>query len=167
MNKDTFLTMTPKDRVKEVNSLLQEYDLKEISKIIGVPSSSFSKIMREGDYLYHQGDKQYYPFVRSEDSRVRHEISEDSDEFLFVKRNREALQKLIDRFHQSGNLVLEKKIYQNDAKFINKSIRMNSEIYKDFTKFCEEHYPYMKTQDIVAQALIDAMTHYKPAKETG
>ena len=28
MNKDKFFTMTPEERVKEINALLQKYDLK-------------------------------------------------------------------------------------------------------------------------------------------
>ncbi|MEK6453099.1 hypothetical protein [Caldifermentibacillus hisashii] len=28
--------------------MLQKYDLKEISKLLGIPSSTFSKLMREG-----------------------------------------------------------------------------------------------------------------------
>jgi hypothetical protein len=45
--------------------MLQKYNLKEIRKLIGIPSSTFSKLMPEGDYLYHQADRQYYPFVLS------------------------------------------------------------------------------------------------------
>lgn len=167
MNKDLFLTMIPAKRIEEVNTLLQDHDLKDISKIIGIPSSTFSKVMREGDYLYHQGDKKYYPFVRSENGRIKQIQSEESDEMAFIRQNREELEKLIQHFKTSGNLILDKRIYNKDAKFTNKSIRMNSEIYDAFTRFCEEHYPFMKTQDIIAQALLDSMNNYNPEKETG
>jgi hypothetical protein len=53
MNKDTFLTMAPEKRTKEVNLLLQKYDLKGVADLLEIPSSTFSKIMREGDYFYH------------------------------------------------------------------------------------------------------------------
>ena len=36
MDKETFLKMPPAIRVKEVNKLLKKYDLKEISKMIGI-----------------------------------------------------------------------------------------------------------------------------------
>lgn len=67
MDKETFFTMPPSKRVQEINRLLQEHDQKNLSKLIGIPSSTFSKYMREGDYLYHKADKKYYAFVRSED----------------------------------------------------------------------------------------------------
>lgn len=67
MDNQSFIAMSPAERVKKVNKLLQDHDMKEISNLIGIPSSSFSKIMREGDYIYHKADKRYYPFVRSEE----------------------------------------------------------------------------------------------------
>lgn len=39
---------------------------------------------------------------------------------------------------------------------------MNSGIYEELSKFCEEYYPHLKTQDVIAQTLIDAMNRYKP-----
>ncbi|WP_151706023.1 hypothetical protein [Weizmannia acidilactici] len=85
MDKDTFISMSPTKRVQEVNKMLQKYDLKEISKLLGIPSSTFSKLMREGDYLYHQADKKYYPFVRSEAERTASTTTEHSDEITFIK----------------------------------------------------------------------------------
>jgi hypothetical protein len=157
--------MPPSKRVQEVNKLLKDHDLKSISKLIGIPSSTFSKEMREGDYLYHQADKQYYPFVRSEEERVTRTLSGVSDEIAFIKNNMETLEKAIHHFKESGNLLLDKRIYSKDAEFSNKSIRMNNTIYKDFSGFCEEFFPHLKTQDIIAQALIDAMNRYKPDTE--
>lgn len=162
MDKNTFITMPPAKRVKEVNKMLQKYDLKEISKLIGIPSSTFSKVMREGDYLYHQADKQYYPFVRSEEERVKNSQSEDSDEISFIRNHVDILKKVIQQFEEQGLLLLDKRIYSRDGKFVNKSIRMNSDIYEEFSGFCEEYYPHLKTQDLIAQSLIDAMKRYKP-----
>jgi len=71
MDKDTFFAMTPKERVPKVSKLLKEYDMKRISDLIGISSSKFSQIMREGDYIYHKADKKYYPFVRSEEEREK------------------------------------------------------------------------------------------------
>ena len=46
MDKDKFLAMTPAERVRVVNKLLQNHDLRGVAKVIGIPSSSLSKIMR-------------------------------------------------------------------------------------------------------------------------
>lgn len=46
MNKDIFFTMTPMERVKEINVLLQKYDLKQIAEMMDIPYSTFTKEMR-------------------------------------------------------------------------------------------------------------------------
>ena len=78
MDKDKFLAMTPAERVRIVNKLLQDHDLRGVAKVLEIPSSSLSKIMREGDYLYHKADKKYYPFVRSEEERITSTKSDDN-----------------------------------------------------------------------------------------
>ncbi|GIO25188.1 hypothetical protein [Oceanobacillus sp. J11TS1] len=157
MDKQTFITMLPNERVPKVNKLLQDHDLKEISNLIGIPSSSFSKLMREGDYIYHKADKKYYPFIRSEEEKEKYSQSGNNDEITFIKQNLGTLKKMIRQFEEQGLLLLDKRIYSKNANFVNKSIRMNSDVYEEFTRFSEEFYPHLKTQDLIAQALIDAM----------
>lgn len=162
MDKNTILTMPPSIRVQEVNKLLEDHSLSEICELYGISSGSFSKLMREGDYLYHQADKRYYPFVRSEEERVKNPQSGDSHEIAFIKQNVDTLKKVVKQFEEQGLLLLDKRIYSRDAEFVNKSIRMNSTIYEDFSGFCDEYFPHLKTQDVIAQALVDAMNRYKP-----
>lgn len=165
MNKQTFIAMSPAERVQKVNKLLQDHDLKEISNLIGIPSSSFSKLMREGDYIYHKADKKYYPFIRSEEERGSKTATENNGELTFLNQHIDTLKKVILHFEEHGALILDKSIYSKDAEHVNKSIRMNNNIYKEFSSFCEEYYPHLKTQDLIAQALIDAMAKYKPDRE--
>lgn len=160
MNKELFFNLTPAKRVVEVNKMLKEHDLKTVSEMIGISSSTLSKEMRVGDYLYHQADKQYYPFVRSEAERIKAQEQSEDDEFLFISENMNILQEIIDEFKGERYLQLDKNIYAKNAKFFNKSIKMNSDIYKDFSDFCNSNYPHLKMQDIIAQALLDAMKHY-------
>ncbi|MFD1447952.1 hypothetical protein [Oceanobacillus profundus] len=165
MDNQTFIAMSPAERVKKVNKLLQDHDMKEISNLIGIPSSSFSKIMREGDYIYHKADKRYYPFVRSEEERGSKIDTEENRELAFFSQHIDTLKKVIRQFEEHGSLLLDKRIYSKDADFVNKSIRMNNNIYAEFSTFCEEYYPHLKNQDLIAQALIDAMKKYKPDGE--
>lgn len=165
MDKQTFFAMSPTKRVREVNKLLQDHDLKEISNLIGIPSSSFSKLMREGDYIYHKADKKYYPFVRSEEERDTNVDVENDDVLSFLDQHFDTLKKVIFQFEEQGALILDKRIYSKGAEYINKSIRMNNDIYISFSNFSDEYYPHLKTQDLIAQALIDAMKKYKPDGE--
>lgn len=165
MDKEEFIEMSPAERVQVVNKLLKDHDLKEISNLVNIPSSSFSKVMREGDYIYHKADKKYYPFIRSGERGANTYRGGDVNEMAFIRQNSVTLKKVIKQFEEQGLLLLDKRIYSKDAKFVNKSIRMNSEVYGKFTKFCENFFPHLKTQDIIAQALIDAADRYRPDNE--
>lgn len=162
MDKQTFLTMSPSKRVQEVNKLLQDHDLRSICDLLEIPSSSFSKIKWEGDYIYHKADKKYYPFVRSEEERLTKDLSKNNDEATFFKQHEDTLRKVIQHFENKGLLILDDRIYSRDATYSNKSIRMNNAIYEEFSSFCEEYYPHLKIQHIIAQALIDAKNKYRP-----
>lgn len=152
MDKDKFIAMSPAERVRVVNKLLQEHDLREISSQIGIPSSSFSKLMREGDYIYHKADKRYYPFVRTEEERITRTKSNDDSGLSFIKQHENTLRKIVEQYENTGLLILDKRIYSNDATFSNKSIRMNNDIYEEFSAFCEKYYAHLKIQHIIAQA---------------
>lgn len=147
MDKDTFFTTKPAKRVVEMNRLLQKYDLKKVAEIVGIPYSTFTKEMRLGDYFYHQSDKQYYPFVRSENERLKAEKKDESDELLFIKEHFDILKSLLQMYQSNGLLVLDERIYSKDAKFGNKSIKMSTELYEEFKTFCDESYPQFKMQD--------------------
>lgn len=161
MDKDIFFTMKPSIRVKEVNQLLQKYDLKRVSEIVGIPYSTFTKDMRVGDYFYHQSNKQYYPFVRSEDERVEAEQNDEPDELSFIKEHFDALKGLLQMYQSNKLLLLDERIYSREAKYENKSVKMNTELYDEFKKFCEEYYPQFKIQDLICQSLLDFQNTYR------
>lgn len=160
VDKDTFFSMKPSKRVEEVNRLLQKHDLKKVSGIIGIPYSTFTKEMRAGDYFYHQSDRQYYPFVRSEDERVKAGQNVESDELTFIKENIDPLKDLLQKYQSNRLLVLDDRIYSKEAKYENKSIKMNNELYDEFKKFCDESYPQFKLQDLICQSLLDFQYKY-------
>jgi hypothetical protein len=161
MNKDTFLTMTPEKRTREVNLLLQNYDLKGVADLLEIPSSTFSKIMREGDYFYHQSDKQYYPFVRSENERIKNGREGEATEIAFIRENIDSLKGLLEKYQSNNLLVLDGRIYSKTGKLENKSLKMNTELYEHFKDFCEENYPHFKIQDLICQAMINFQERYK------
>lgn len=163
MNKETFLTMTPEERVKEINVLLQKYDLKQIAEMLDIPYSTFTKEMREGDYFYHQSDKRYYPFIRSEKGLQKTGKVERSNEveLNFIKENLDDLKGLLQMYQDNTLLLLDEQIYGKNANFATKSIKMNLEIYEEFSQFCEEHYRHLKIQDLIAQSLLDFMKKYR------
>ncbi|WP_047981875.1 hypothetical protein [Ornithinibacillus contaminans] len=160
MDKDTFFTTKPSIRIKEINQLLQKYDLKKVAELIGIPYSTFTKEMRVGDYFYHQSDKQYYPFVRSEDERLKVDQKDESDELSFIKEHFDALKGLLQMYQSNRLLVLDGRIYSKEAKYENKSVKMNNDLYDEFKKFCEEYYPQYKIQDLICQSLLDFQSKY-------
>jgi len=161
MNKDNFFTISPEKRVQEVNRLLQKNELKKVAEIVDVPYSTFTKIMREGDNFYHQSDRQYYPFIRPGSGRIVDGSNSQSDELDFIKENRDVLNRLIEMYQSNSLLILDESVYNKNAKYVNKSVKMNKEIYESYSQFCSDNYNHLKMQDLIAQALLDFMHKYK------
>ena len=119
MDKNTFFTMSPEERVKKVNELLQKYELKEIADLIGIPYSTFTKEMRKSDYFYHQTDRKYYRFIRDE-KNIKGKYS-DSEVLSFIQENFDTLKSLIQNYKSSSFLLLDERVYRSNANFVNKS----------------------------------------------
>lgn len=156
MDKEQFITLSPTKRVEEVNRLLKIHSLKEIAAMLGFAYSTFTTEMRNGgEYQYNKKNKQYVKVFTSENSNG------DRSTLAFIEENREILQRLVEMYQTNQLLLLDEKVYSNTATFENKSIKMNKDIYSDFSRFCETHYRHLKMQDLIAQALLDFMEKYK------
>lgn len=90
--------------------------------------------MHEGDYLYYKADKKYSPLKK---------------EFLYPRNIHDALKKPIKHVEEKEFLFLNKRIYNKGLKYANKSTRMNTEVYEEFSSFCEEYYSHLKMQDVI------------------
>lgn len=157
MDKDSFLTLSAAKRVEEVNHLLRNHTLKEIAAMLNFAYSTFTTEMRNnGEYQYNKKNKQYVKAVPLDDKREG-----DSDSVSFIKENRQTLQRLVEMYQSNNLLHLNEKVYSKSATYENKSIKMNKDIYSDFSKFCDSNYPHLKLQDLIAQALLDFMGRYK------
>ena len=157
MNKDEFITLTPAKRVEEVNHLLKSHTLKEIATMLNFAYSTFTTEMRNnGEYQYNKKNKQYVKAVALEEKR-----GDDSESLSFIIENRQSLKELVEMYQSNKLLLIDEKVYSKTATFENKSIKMNKDIYKDFSNFCDTHYPHLKLQDLTAQSLLDFMQRYK------
>lgn len=157
MDKDQFITLSPTKRVEKVNHLLKSHSLKEIANMLNFAYSTFTTEMRNnGEYQYNKKNKQYVRAVTSEVNE-----GEVGDSLSFINENRQALQRLVEMYQSDNLLLLNEKVYSKTATFENKSIKMNKDIYKDFSTLCDGKYPHLKVQDLVAQALLDFMKRYK------
>lgn len=161
LDREQFYNTTPDKRVVIINEMLKNSSLKEVAKQIGVPESSFSKEMIRGDYVYIKRDNQYYKFIRNE-NMISNNHQPYQDAINFIEQNIDELKALIRQREDIRNmLILDEQVYSKKAKYTNKSIKMNSEVYDKFGKFCAEKYPFLTIQDLVAQALIDFINRYK------
>ncbi|WP_251550513.1 hypothetical protein [Neobacillus muris] len=134
--------------------------MKKVGEIVGIPYSTFTKEMRVGDYFYHQSDKKYYPFVKSEEERFKADQKDEPYELSFMKENFDALKGLLEMYQSNRLLMLDERIYSKEVKYENKSFKMNTELYNDFKKFCEEYYPQFKIQDLICQSILDFQSKY-------
>lgn len=161
MNKEQFYNTNPDERVGIINEMLKNSSLKEVAKKVGVPESSFSKEMTNGDYVYIKRDNQYYKFIRDK-NMIKQNPKQTQDVINFIEQNIETLKAIIgDRVSVRKMLILDERVYSKQAEYTNKSIKMNGEVYEEFVEFCKEKYPYLMIQDLVAQSLIDFTNRYK------
>lgn len=72
MNKDSFTTMSSKERVAIVNDLLSKdgFDLQKVADTLKMNYSTFTKLMQEDDYVFIKRDNQYYKFIRDENQII-------------------------------------------------------------------------------------------------
>ncbi|MGX1447697.1 hypothetical protein ACUXOD_001445 [Bacillus sp. 153480037-1] len=157
MNREEFITLSPERRVAEVNHLLKKHTLREIAAILKFAYSTFTtEIRNNGEYQYNKKSKQY---VKA--NMVGHNKEVNSETITFIDENKVILKRLIEMYQSNNLLLLDEQVYSKKATFENKSIKMNKDIYKDFSEFADTHYPHLKVQDLIAQAILDFMERYK------
>ncbi|MBG9913880.1 hypothetical protein ABD67_02970 [Bacillus sonorensis] len=107
MDKDTYFIMKPVKGVEEVNHLLQQYDLKQISEMIGIP---YSTIHETNGFrrLFLTLVGQTVLFIRKVRSQTINAGQKDeSDELTFIKENIVAFKGLL---HQKQTIEFTKLI---------------------------------------------------------
>lgn len=159
MNREEFITLSPERKVEEVNKLLREHTLKEVASLLGFKYSTFTTEMRNGgEFQFMKRNQQYVKtiVIKEEDDNWA-----DNEVLTFVRQNKPTLQRLVEMYQSNNLLLLDERIYSKNAKFENKSIKMNKDIYKEFSLFCDTHYNHLKIQDLIAKAIIDFMERYK------
>lgn len=161
MNKDKFHTTNSKNRVAIVNELLKRegFDLQKVADALEMNYSTFTKLMQEDDYVYIKRENQYYKFVRDEGQIST--ISNQSDyEMDYIKTNFLLLKSIIERYKHNDDFIIDKRIFRSTSKISSKNFRMPDDLYQNFVATCENEYPHLKIQDIIAQLLLDFTDKY-------
>jgi IS30 family transposase len=157
LNREEFITLSPERRVEEVNHLLKKHTLREIAATLNFAYSTFTtEIRNNGEYQYNKKSKQY---VKANVVGDKKEVN--SETITFIDENKVILQRLIEMYQSNNLLLLDERVYSKNAKFENKSIKMNKDIYKEFSLFCDTHYNHLKLQDLISQAILDFTERYK------
>ena len=158
MNEIKFRNLPSNERITWLNQRLKDTGKKveEISKEIGISSSSVSYLMKEDGCRYSRTVKQYLPIVEK-----IHDKKANQQEFLdYLLANAETIQKLIDE-SSSKQLIFDESIYQTDDSFMSKTMKVKTNTFNDFQKLLKEKFPHFRFQDILTQALIDFIKKYK------
>lgn len=154
--------MEPTKRVMEINRMLEQHSFKEVVEEIDIPTSTFSAEMARGDYVFIKRENRYFKFLRDgsvSDKLPAQDMVEDYSEALnFLKDKLHELKRLLAT-DSPYPIVLDKRIYSTQ-KFSNKNIKVNDNIYKEFTAICEHDFPYLKIQDLFSQSLVDFINKY-------
>ncbi|MEC1722831.1 hypothetical protein [Schinkia azotoformans] len=166
MNKDRFFTMDVDKRAEEINKMLVNSDLKGVAEALGLAYSTFTKSMQTGDYTYIARENQYFKFIRDKELLGTMKPSDKAttgfqEELTFLKENLETLKSLVSTVNESPTLVLDKDIYNTKAKYVNKNLKLNENIYEKFSKLCENQFPHLKIQDLIAESLLEFINKYQ------
>jgi len=161
MNKDKFHTANSKNRVATVNDLLKKegFDLQKVADALEMNYSTFTKLMQEDDYVYIKRENQYYKFVRDENQIPTISTQTDS-EMDYFKKNFSLLKSLIERYKHNDDFNIDKRIFRSTSKISSKNFRMPDDLYQNFVATCENEFPHLKIQDIIAQLLLDFTDKY-------
>lgn len=158
MNKEEFYAIDPDERVEHINKLLLNRSINDVAEEIGISPSTFSKEMTTGDYVYIKRENQYYKFVRDKHT-VKPTVS-SNPAISFIEMNLETLRKIVSLYQEQVPLILDERVYNKNAEFINKNFRLNSTIYEELNHFWETDYPSYRLQDIISQAFIEFTQKY-------
>lgn len=161
MNKDKFHTANSKDRVALVNDLLKKdgFDLQKVADALEMNYSTFTKLMQEDDYVYIKRENQYYKFVRDVNQIPTLSTKTDS-EMDYIKKNFSLLKSLMERCKHNSDFIIDKRIFRSTSKISSKNFRMPDDLYQNFVATCENEFPHLKIQDIIAQLLLDFADKY-------
>lgn len=161
------LEMNLIERASYVNELLKkEGDLKKVAQSLGIKYSSFCKEMRTGGYSYNQSKKQYEKTLTLDEYiKIRDyekETSEKEDAINFLTSHLTEIKEIL--YVYSENLILDSKVYQPNIPTTIKSLKINEEIYKEFSNLAKSQFSQYKVSDLVSQALYDFTKKYgKPS----
>lgn len=166
MNKDKFFTMDVDKRVEEINKILINSDLKGVAEALGLAYSTFTKEMQKQDFVYIARENQYFKFIRDKESLGNAKPSDKAtigfqEELTFIKEHLETLRNLVSTVNEKPTLVLDKEIYNTKAKYVNKNLKLNENIYEKFSKLCENQFPHLKIQDLIAESLLEFINKYQ------
>lgn len=171
MNKDKFLELNIKDKIEFINSKRREgLSSKEIREGLQISEKKLQKIIKEGNYVYSQKDKQY--ILAEENSDVKNyksnEVVVSNNEYIKlmnVLNNIDDMNSKIEEMYKwytmQTNMIenVDLKIDKFEDTIVTRSYKIYNEIQKEFAEYCKSQ-PY-KTQDIISQALKEFLQKYK------
>lgn len=133
--------------------------MQKVADTLEMNYSTFTKLMQEDDYVYIKRENQYYKFVRDEGQIST--ISNQSDsEMDYIKTNFPLLKSIIERYKHNDDFIIDKRIFRSTSKISSKNFRMPDDLYQNFVSTCENDFPHLKIQDIIAQLLLDFTDKY-------
>ena len=164
MDQQRLMKMEPMERVVYVNTLLQKETsnhLKNVAKKLGMSPSTFSKLMREGNFQYNQADKLYYKLVPLEEYKeIKTSSSHTTTDLMdFLSENIDELKELLN--YTRTQPIINPVVYSLESETKIKSIQINEEIYQRFTTLQSRKFPHLRLNMLFSQSLLDFIEKYE------
>ncbi|WP_054752574.1 hypothetical protein [Piscibacillus salipiscarius] len=111
--------------------------------------------MREGNYQYHQAEKEYYKLLTLEEykSMMSRTTSHSDDLIDFLNAHQDELKKLLE--YTKTQPIIDPEVYDPKSKTQVKSIQINSDIYERFTTLQSTKFPHFRLNMLFSQCLLE------------
>lgn len=78
----------------------------------------------------------------------------NNEDLTYLLEHIDILKKLITTYEENV-FILHPRIYSKDNTYSIKSIKVNDQVYNQFTQMWEDRFSYLKLQDLLSQCIIE------------
>lgn len=138
-----------------------------LSKKLGISYNNFYKIMWDnGNYHYYQSNRRYEKLMSLDEYesylKLQSHTKHDPNKALqFIKEHLDELKTMLNS--QGKQLILEAKVYNLTSKTGYNSLRLNLEIFVEFSKFISLQFPHYRQRKLLSQSLLEFTRKYENA----
>lgn len=167
MELQDFKKLSIRERVDLVNQLFNDFPefktLQEVAEHLDLSPSTMSSLLAEGDYVFIKREQRFYPFVRDH-SLIINQSEKPPNNLTYLEENLNQLKRIIEREKGSLDFRIDPRVVRpTKDTTTSRNVKLPDTINEEFSRICDELFPYLKVQDIHAHVLLEFCDRYRDA----